>query len=172
MLEHAEHFFWQVYLAHAEVVIQPGQRTPAQMNGGIYVFAAVIHDLAQLVPVVHILIVQVLNGGTGDDHTVKALIAHRIKGFIKRLHVLLRGVGGIMGLGLQKGQLHLQGAVGQKACQLGFRYNFGGHQVQNQDAQGTDLLGLRTLLVHDKHVLARKFAIGGQLFGNDQRHKQ
>ena len=35
-----------------------------------------------------------------------------------------------------------------------------------------ELLGLRTLLVHDKHVLARKFAIGGQLFGNDQRHKQ
>ena len=33
-------------------------------------------------------------------------------------------------------------------------------------------ISLRTLLVHDKHVLARKFAIGGQLFGNDQRHKQ
>ena len=118
-----------MYLAHAEVVIQPGQRTPAQMNGGIYVFAAVIHDLAQLVPVVHILIVQVLNGGTGDDHTVKALIAHRIKGFIKRLHVLLRGVGGIMGLGLQKGQLHLQGAVGQHAGDLCFGGDFRRHQI-------------------------------------------
>ena len=36
---------------------------------------------------------------------------------IKELESEMRGVGGIMGLGLQKGQLHLQGAeIGRASC--------------------------------------------------------
>ena len=107
MLKDAEHLFRKMHLANAEMIVQPGQRTPAQMNGGVDVLLAVIHDGAQLVPVIHILVVQVLDGRAGDDHAVKTLVLHLVEGLVEGLHVLLGRVGGVVGGGLQKGQIHL-----------------------------------------------------------------
>ena len=170
MLKHAEHFFWQMHLGNAKMVVQPGQRTPAQVDGGVDVLLGIVHDGAQLVPVVHILVVQVLDGRTGDDHAVEALVSYLVEALVEGLHVLRRGVGGVVGGGFQKGDLHLQRAVGQQPGQLGLGDDLGGHQVQNQDAQRADVLALGTLAVHDKDVLAAKLVERGQLFRDDQRH--
>ena len=75
-----------------------------------------------------------------------------------------------MGGGFQKGDLHLQRAVGQQPGQLGLGDDLGGHQVQNQDAQRADVLALGTLAVHDKDVFMAQLVERGQLFRDDQRH--
>ena len=153
MGEHPEHLLRQVHLAHAEVVVQPGQRAPAQVDCRIDVLLAVVHDRAELVPVIDLLVVHILHRRAGDDEPVEPLVAHLVKGFVKRLHVFGRGMGGAVGGRLQKGQLHLQRAVGQQPGQLGLGDDLGRHQVQNQDAQRADILGVGALAVHDKDVL-------------------
>ena len=129
MLKHAEHLLVQMHLGDAEVVVQPRQRTPAQVDGGVDVLLGVVHDAAELVPVVNVLVVQVLNRRAGDDHAVKALVFDLVKRLVERLHVLGRGVGRAVGRRLQKGDLHLQRAVCQQAGQLGLGHDLGRHQV-------------------------------------------
>ena len=131
VLKHAEHFFWQMHLGNAKMIVQPGQRAPTQVDGGVDVLLGVVHDGTQLVPVVDILVVEILNGRAGDDHAVKALVFDLVEALVERLHVLGRGVGGVVGGGFQKGDLHLQRAVGQQTRQLGLGHNFCRHKVQN-----------------------------------------
>ena len=50
------------------------------------------------------------------------------------------GVGGDVAAGLQQLHLYLQGGVGQFAQQLGLCDDLGGHQVQDQQLQGADVL--------------------------------
>ena len=87
VLEHAEHLFRQQLLAHAVVVVQPCLCAPADMKGGVDVRFAEVHDLAQFVPVVHLLKIHGLHRRTGDDHTVVAVVLHLVKGLVKGLKV-------------------------------------------------------------------------------------
>lgn len=84
--------------------------------------------------------------------------------------MLARHMGGRMAGGVQQGQLHLNGAVGQQPGQLGLGGNFGGHQVQRQNPQRADLLAFGPLAVHYKYVFLPQRRIGGQVLRDDQRH--
>ena len=152
------------------MVVQARQRTPAKVDRRVDILLGVVHDPAKLVPIVHGLIVQILNGGAGDDHAVKTLVPDLIKGLVKSLHVLGCGVGRAMSGSLQKGDLHLQRAVCQQAGQLGLCHDLGRHQVEDQDAQRADVLAHRALLMHDKDIFLLQLVIGGQVFRDDQRH--
>ena len=48
-----------------------------------------------------------------------------------------------MGRHSDKGYVHLQRRVAQQTEKLRFRFDFGGHKVENQNAQRPDLLALR-----------------------------
>ena len=170
VLKHAEHLFVQMHLGDAKMVVQTRQRTPTKVNRRVDILLGVVHDPAKLVPIVHGLIVQILNGGAGDDHAVKALVPDLIKGLVKSLHVLGCGVGRTVGGSLQKGDLHLQRAVCQQAGQLGLCHDLGRHQVEDQDAQRADVLAHSALLMHDKDIFLLQLVIGGQVFRDDQRH--
>ena len=47
----------------------------ADVQGGVNVAFAPLHDLAQLVPVADLLELQVLDRRTGDDHPVEVLLS-------------------------------------------------------------------------------------------------
>ena len=87
MLEDAEHLLVQQLLADAVVVIKPRLRTPADVEGGVDIRLAEVHDLAQLRPVVHLLEVDLLHRCAGDDHAVVAVILHLVEGLVERLEV-------------------------------------------------------------------------------------
>ena len=65
---------------------------------------------------------------------------------------------------------HLQRRIAEKAGQLGFGGDFGGHQIQNADAQRTDILCGSPQLVHDKNVFAFKYAGGRERLWYFNRH--
>ena len=113
------------------MVVESGLSTPADMQGGVDVGAGPLHDLAQLVPIVHVSEIQVFYGGTGDDHTVVLTVFDLIKCRIEGGEMVGIGVLRHMAGGVQQLHLDLEGGVGQLAQQLSLRDDLGGHQVQN-----------------------------------------
>ncbi len=81
--------------------------------------------------------------------------------------------GDVLGLvagGVEQGHLHLQRGVAEQAQELGLGGDLGGHQVQDGDAQRTDILVAGAFLAHDEDVFAFEGAAGGQGFGDSDGH--
>lgn len=70
-------------------------------------------------------------------------------------------MGGRVAGSLQQGHVHLQRGVGQQPGDLGLGGDLGGHQVQDQNFQRTDMLRQRPLPVHDKDVFFIQGVKGG-----------
>ena len=79
-------------------------------------------------------------------------------------------MGGFMAAHVQKRKLHLQGAVGQKACKLRFGSYFGGHQVHKQNAQRPDILAHGARAVHHKNIFFLQCPVGREALRDDKRH--
>ena len=65
----------------------------------------------------------------------------------------------------------LKRAVSQKAKQLGFGFNFCGHEIENDDPQRSDILMHGTVFGHDKYILRIQNFGGGQIIRNFNWHK-
>ena len=138
--KHAEQFLGQSVFLNAVVVVQPCLSAPADVEGGVDVFLAPLHDLTQLVPVFHIAEVQVFDRGAGDDHAVVGAILHLVKGAVEGAQMILVDVLGDVAGGLQQLHLHLEGGVGELAHELGLGDDLGGHEVEDEQLQRTDVL--------------------------------
>ena len=88
-----------------------------------------IQDLAQFVPVIHLVKIHLFHRGTGDDHAVVVVVPNFGKLLIESIQVLLGGIFGGVGHGLQKIHLDLQRGIGKTPEDLGLGGDFGGHQV-------------------------------------------
>ena len=130
MGEHAKELLWQGVLSDAVVVVKSCLGPPADMEGGVHMGLAPLHDFAQLRPVVHLFKGQLLHRGSGDDHAIEFPVLHFVKGLVKGQQMLLGGVLGSVGGGVDQLQMDLQGRIAQKSAELGFRDDFAGHQVQ------------------------------------------
>ena len=80
------------------------------------------------------------------------------------------GVLGLVGLGVDQLQLHLQGRIAQQTGKLGLGDDLGGHQIQQHDLQGTDVLGLRPGLGHDENILFFQGLRCGEVIGDLNGH--
>ena len=129
--EDAEHLLRQLHLLQAVVVVQGGLRAPADVQGGVNVAFAPLHDLAQLVPVADLLELQVLDRRTGDDHPVEVLLLDVVEHFIELEQVLGGGVFGGVGGGLQQLHINLQGCIAEHPQQLALGVNLFGHEVED-----------------------------------------
>ena len=169
VLENAEHLLGKRQLADPVVIVQAGLGAPADVIGAVDVGLGPLHYLAELVPVVHFLERQVLHGRAGDHHAVEALVLYLVEGLVEGQHVLL---GGVLGLVAYLKQLHvdLNGGVAQKPCKLGLRYDLGGHEVEDEDAQRTYVLGGCALRIHYEYVLVLQRLGRGQILGYSDRH--
>ena len=112
-----------------------------------------VEDFLDLIPIGHLLKVECLYRGSRDDHTVELLLAHHLKIAIEHHHVLYRRILGGMTAELHETDLQLQGGIGKQTDQIGLRRYLQGHQVQDDDAQGTDILCGCPGIVHDKDIL-------------------
>ena len=79
-------------------------------------------------------------------------------------------MGGRMAGRLEQGHVDLQRRVGQQPGDLGLGGDLGRHQIQDQDLQRADVLGGRPLPVHDEDILLIEGVVGGERFGDDERH--
>ena len=113
------------------MVVQGGLRAPADVQGGVDVAFAPLHDLAQLVPVADLLELQVLDRRTGDDHPVEVLLLDVVEHFIELEQVLGGGVFGGVGGGLQQLHINLQGCIAEHPQQLALGVDLFGHKVED-----------------------------------------
>ena len=168
--KNAEHLFFQRILGNAVVVIQPGLRAPADMEGGIHVCFAPFHNFAELFPIIHLFKGEMLHRRAGNNHAVKFFLAYIVKDLVKFEHMLSRGVFRFMRSRLQQLYLHLKRRVAQQAQQLCFGFNFGRHQVENQNPQRPDILRKGARFRHDENILQLQAMPGRQLIINFDWH--
>ena len=109
--EHTGELLGQLALGDAVVVVKPCLGTPADVEGGVDMGLAPLHDLAQFRPVVHFLKGQVLHRRAGDDESVERAVPHLVEGAVKGQHMLLRGVFGDVAAGGDQFQLDLQRGI-------------------------------------------------------------
>ena len=70
----------------------------------------------------------------------------------------------------QQCQFDLQRCRTNKASELVFGRDLLGHQIQQRDTQGADILQCRLIFVHDANALTGENIIGGQCGWNLDRH--
>ena len=168
--EDAEELLAQVVLGDLIMVVQTGLGAPADVQGGMDVGLGPLHDLAQLIPVVHVGEVQVFYGGAGDDHAVVLLVFDLVKGSIEGGQVAGVGILRDVAKGMQQLHLDLKRRVGQLAQQLGLGNDLGGHQIQNQQIQGTDVLVHGPELRHNEDVFPLQSSSSGERIGDFNGH--
>lgn len=129
MGEDAKELFTQIILRNIIMVIETGLGTPADMQGRVNVGLGPFHDLAQLIPVVHIGKVQIFYRSSGNDHTVILPVFDLIKGSIEGREVAGICILRYMAEGVQQFYLDLKRRVGELTQQLGLSHDLSGHQI-------------------------------------------
>lgn len=127
VLVNPEELFGQGVFFDTKVIVEPRLGPPANVQGGVDVGAAPRHNLAQLVPVVHLGEVQVLHRCAGDNHAIELPSLHLVEGGIKGGQVVAVRVAGPIARGLKQFHLNLKRRVGELAQKLGLGGNLGGH---------------------------------------------
>ena len=135
------------------MVIESCLGCPADIHGGGDVGTCPLEDGGNLLPVGHFLKGIVLYGCTGDNHTIKLLMFHLLEIAVEHHHVLYRSVLGRMALELHKTDVQLQWGVREHTHEIGLSSYLQGHEVEDSDAQRTDILCGGTGIVHHKDIL-------------------
>ena len=81
----------------------------------------------------------------------------------------VRVLGGVAP-GLKELDIDLERRIRQLAQQLGLGDDLGGHQVEDEQVQGADVLMQGAALRHDEDILALQHAGGGERVGNSDGH--
>ena len=170
VVKHAKNLLGENVFGDPVVVIETGLGAPADVQRGMHMGFGPVHDLAQLRPVIHGFKVHVFHRRAGDHQPVIEFVLNLVKRGVKGLQVAPIYILGTVADGLQQFHLDLKGCVGKFPQQLGFCGNFGGHQVQDQQLEGTDILVDGPVLRHDKNILALQSGAGGQRVGNFDGH--
>ncbi len=170
VLKHAGSLARQAVLRDTVVIVEASLRAPADMQGGVHVCARPVHDAAELVPVVNVFKFQQLNRGAGNNQTVKMLVLDVLERAIEGLQMAGRDMRSLVALGAQQVDLDLQRRVGKLAHDLRLGSHLGGHEVQDEHTQGTNVLVKGAELRHHKDVLALEDFGRGQRIGDSDRH--
>lgn len=129
VFEDTKEFFRKGILRDLIMIVEGGLRAPADVQGGVDVRLAPLHNVAELIPVVHLMEIQIFHGSSGDDHAVKILRAHLGEGRIKGVQMAAVGVMTHITGGSQQLDLNLERCVGELTQELRFGHNFCRHQV-------------------------------------------
>ena len=158
-------------LGDAVQVVKPCHRAPADVERAEYVAVGIVHDAAQLLPVVHLLKGQLLHRRAGDNHAVEFLAEDVVGGKIEAAQMRGGCVLGDMTRYLHERDVYLQRRVGEHPEQLRLGHFFGGHQVDDGNFQRADILGRSALAGHDKNVLPFQRRVCRQIRINPNGHR-
>ena len=112
-----------------------------------------LHDFRKLRPVLHLLERKLLDRCAGDDQSIEVFLLHLVQGHVELIEMGGVGMLRLVGRHGHKGDLRLNREVRQHAEDIELRVLLQRHQVQNRDSKRSDLLRLRSLLIHHKDVL-------------------
>lgn len=170
VVENAKHLLGQRVLVNPVVVVEASLRTPADVQSAGDIGSAPVHYLAQLVPIVHLAERHLLHGGTSYNQSVISLVLDVVKGGIERAEVLGRCVFRVVALDHQELGGHLERGVGERTEKLSLSGDLIGHEVEDEDAQGSDVLRHSPLLTHDEDSLRLEYLPCRQSVGDTYWH--
>ena len=131
-----------------------------------HVFLRIVHQLTEIVPVVHLFKLQLFYRRSGDDHTVEFFVLHLTVRAVELIEMRQIFFLMIIRIHHDELQIHLKRCVGQHLDQLFFRDFQRRHQVDHADLQGTDILNGRPVAVHDKDVFLFQYLIRRIILGD------
>ena len=152
------------------MMVEPRLRAPTNVQRRVHVRGGPIHDLAELGPVVDLFERHLLHRRARDDQAVVVDVADVVERAVERLQVAGAHVRGLVRFGTQQIHLHLQRRVGELAHDLRLGGDLGGHEVEDEHAQRTNVLVQRAVLGHDKDVLALELRGGREGVGDANGH--
>ena len=170
MTEDTRELLCELIFRYSEMMVQARLRTPADMHSGIHVGQAPVHHSGELLPVVDFLKRHILNRRAGDNHAVEALIPELVEGFVKSLQVSRGDMAADVAGHLHQGDVNLQRCIAEQTQELVFRFDLGGHQVDNHNFERTNVLCDSTLVRHDKDIFAFQYFISGKIRRNTNGH--
>jgi hypothetical protein len=153
-------------------VVDHRHPAPADAEGGMHIGLGPVEDARQLVPIGDVLEIQMLDRRAGDDQPVEFLarLLHLREGAVERLHMCGGGVLRLVARHPDQRQFDLQGRRADQAGELRLGLDLLGHQVQEPDAQGADVLPVRRTPAHDHDALVAQDGEGGQGGGQADGH--
>ena len=154
VLEKSEHFLIQRFFLQAIKMIKTGLRCPTEKDRGSHMLLSPIHDLSQLIPVIHFLKRHLLHRCSCDDHSIKFTFLYIGECFIKLVQMAERCILGFMALHSHKCHIHLQRCIGKRTQKLQLCFFFQRHQIQDQNLDRTDILVHGTFFVHYKYIFS------------------
>ena len=157
MPEKTEHFLIQRFLLKPVEMIQGRLGGPAEKDRRGHMRICPVHDLRQLLPVIHFLEFHLFHRGAGNDHTVKLHIFQFRKSLVKLIQMTERGVFCLMAFHRHESHIHLKRRVGQRSQKLKFRFLFQRHQIQDQDLDRADILMDRPFFIHHKNIFSFQY---------------
>ena len=110
-------------------------------------------DIGNLIPVAHLLVLELFDGSPGDDHAIELLGTHLLELTVEHHHVLNGCILGSMALELHKTDVELKGGVGEQTDQVCLCGNLQRHQVEDDYFQRADILRMGTGIVHHEDIL-------------------
>ena len=129
-----------------------------------------LENLLHFIPVGDVLIVQQLNGSTGDDETVELAVTHLFPRLVEGEAMFSRCVLGAMTADAHERQLNLKRRGANEARHLDFRLDLVRHEVEKPDLERADILSDGRRFGHDPHALVNEGFKGGKRIGNLDRH--
>ena len=129
MLEHAGRLLVELVLLDAVAIVDARLSSPADMQGGMDVRFRPVHDARELFPVINVVEIEQLDGGTRDDEAVEMLVFHVIEGDVERFQVLFGDVFRDVALRAEELHLDLQRRVRELSQDLRLGGDLGGHKV-------------------------------------------
>ena len=143
--------FW-----HAVEMIDHRHTAPADAKGGMHVGLGPVHHCGQLVPIGHVVEVEMFDGRAGDDQPVEFFTADIAERAVEALHMIGGRVAGLMIGHADQAEFDLQRRGADQAGKLCFGLDLLGHQVQQADAQRADVLTRGQFLVHHHDAFGRQ----------------
>ena len=162
LLEDAEHLFVQFIFGNAVVMVKPSLRRPANIKGRGDMRPRPVENLRNFIPVVHLFVFQMFHRRPCDNHSIKLFILHQLKVPVKGFHVFNGGILVCVAFHLHESDFNLQRRIGKQANQVCFSRDFQRHQVQNDNAQRTDVLRGSPRIVYDEDVFLFQQLNGGK----------
>ena len=110
-----------------------------------------------LIPIGHFFELVGFNRSSRHYHSIELLMTHSLKITIEHHHVLNRRILGGMTLELHETDIQLQWGVGQQTDQVCLCGYLQGHEIQDDNLQGTNVLGRCPRVIHYKYILTLKY---------------
>ena len=125
----AELFLRQKIFFQSVVIVHSRLCPPAQMQGGRHMALRPLKDLADLLPVIHVLVFHLLHRCPGDDQPVKIASLNIRKTLVEFIQMTHRRILGLMAGHRNKCHIDLKRRVRQGTQKLQFRLFFQRHQI-------------------------------------------